>query len=119
MKIKLKDFKVRKVYWNNEKRNLSSVSHITGKAAVIEYLRQKMSVLFNELWWDYLYGLDFKNLTDESVEFWVRDIISEIEYIKDILNLRIEKQNSTYVINLELLLIEDEVVNGEIILNKR
>lgn len=119
MKIKLKDFKVRKVFWSNETRKLNSPTHLTGKAAVIEYLRQKMSVLFNELWWDYLYGLDFKNLTDESVEFWVRDIISEIEYIKDILNLVIDKKGSTYIINLKLLLIEDETINGEITLNKR
>ena len=102
----LKDFKIRKT---------NSHEWVTSYKAVFELIRQKSSIIKNELWFDYNYGLDLTNLDEQTLYFWLRDLIEDIVYIKEIKNLTItrNKEKREYNIYIKLEFEDNEIQESE------
>lgn len=102
----LKDFKIRKT-------NLHE--WVTSYKAVFELIRQRSSIIKNELWFDYNYGLDLTNLDEQTLYFWLRDLIEDIVYIKEIKNLTItrNKEKREYNIYIKLEFEDNEIQENE------
>lgn len=100
---RIEDFKIRDC-----RKWVHSNQYLTGNEAVIEYIRQKCSILKNELWWDYNYGLDYQNLNESYITSWLDDVISDIEFVKNIINIEVTKNEEKQVINVK---VEVELIN--------
>ena len=102
----LKDFKIRKT---------NSHEWVTSYKAVFELIRQRSSIIKNELWFDYNYGLDLTNLDEQTLYFWLRDLIEDIVYIKEIKNLTItrNKERKEYNIYIKLEFEDNEIQENE------
>lgn len=100
---RIEDFKIR------DCRDHIHNKYLTGNEAVIEYIRQKCSILKNELWWDYSYGLDYQNLNEDYIISWLDDSILDIEFVKNIINIEVTKNEEKQVINVK---VEVELING-------
>lgn len=102
----LKDFKIRKT---------NSHEWVTSYKAVFELIRQRSSIIKNELWFDYNYGLDLTNLDEQTLYFWLRDLIEDIVYIKEIKNLTIthNKEKREYNIYIKLEFEDNEIQENE------
>lgn len=102
----LKDFKIRKT---------NSHEWVTSYKAVFELIRQRSSIIKNELWFDYNYGLDLTNLDEQTLYFWLRDLIEDIVYIKEIKNLTItrNKERREYNIYIKLEFEDNEIQENE------
>lgn len=99
---KIEDFKIR------DCRGYIHNTYLSGKEAVIEYIRQKCSILKNELWWDYNYGLDYQALNELYIASWLEDVVSEVEFVKNIINIQVIRENNQKIkVSLELELIND------------
>lgn len=94
--VELKDFKIRKMVFNENSKYLS------GKEAVVEYIRQRLLIIRNELWWDYNYGLDLQNINEENILYRIRDCIRDIPYIQNLTDIKIIKDDNTYKIFLNI-----------------
>lgn len=109
---KLNDFKIRDcrdyIHATGIKNNIKVDGYLSGKEAVLEYIRQKSLILKNELWWDYDYGLDISNLNEWIISFWLRECIETIEYIKEIKDLKITKKDRGYFIDLVVVFEDDD-----------
>lgn len=104
--ISLKDFKIRKT---------NSHEWVTSYEAVFELVRQRALVIKNELWFDYNYGLDLTNLNEQTLYFWLRDLVEDIKYIKEVRNLTItrNKEKQEYNIYMKLEFSDNEVQESE------
>lgn len=102
----LKDFKIRKT---------NSHEWVTNYKAVFELIRQRALVIKNELWFDYNYGLDLTNLNEQTLYFWLRDLIEDIKYIKEVRNLTItrNKEKREYNIYMKLEFSDNEIQESE------
>lgn len=102
----LKDFKIRKT---------NSHEWVTSYKAVFELIRQRSSIIKNELWFDYNYGLDLTNLDEQTLYFWLRDLIEDIVYIKEIKNLTIirNKEKREYNTYIKLEFEDNEIQENE------
>lgn len=102
----LKDFKIRET---------NSYKWVTSYKAVFELIRQRSSIIKNELWFDYNYGLDLTNLDEQTLYFWLRDLIEDIVYIKEIKNLTItrNKEKREYNIYIKLEFEDNEIQENE------
>lgn len=102
----LKDFKIRKT---------NSHEWVTSYKAVFELIRQRSSIIKNELWFDYNYGLDLTNLDKQTLYFWLRDLIEDIVYIKEIKNLTIthNKEKREYNTYIKLEFEDNEIQENE------
>lgn len=102
----LKDFKIRKT---------NSHEWVTSYKAVFELIRQRSSIIKNELWFDYNYGLDLTNLDEQTLYFWLRDLIEDIVYIKEIKNLTItrNKEKREYNTYIKLEFKDNEIQENE------
>ena len=89
-----------------------SNSYLKGKEAIVEYIRQKCSILKEELWWNYGYGLDYQNFNESYIISWIDDAISEIEFIKNIINIDVKKDENNQKMNVY---IQVELVDNSLI----
>ena len=104
--ISLKNFKIRKT---------NSHEWVTSYKAVFELIKQRALVIKNELWFDYNYGLDLTNLNEQTLYFWLRDLVEDIKYIKEVRNLTItrNKEKREYNIYIKLEFSDNEIQESE------
>lgn len=82
---------------------------LKGKPAVIEHLRQQLKVIKHELWWDYDFGIDLRDLKNSFI-YYLQDILNNNQYIINYNIIKYEFIKNTLYVTVELFF-EDDTTN--------
>lgn len=106
---KISDFKIRNFFKVNSKEQI-----LSGRDAIIEYMRQLFSVLKTELWFDYEYGLEISNINENNIQLWILDNLSKIDLIKEVSKININRVENHFDIYLDVVLSDNSNLREEI-----